>query len=257
MPRLGNELDPDIERAVYALISERIETDSPDVREIRMGLLADFKKKNKSLGYGHVTTKVVRYNTLPDFLQIAGINVAEMYKLVGVDICWGNPLAAKFCRNCSSLSQETLTKVKKLIFDISPPYWHSTDVRSMVPKDRVYLILQKRYSVAERRVVASDISPAVANFWVDRKKGTNIPYCEYPAIANKFDLSLHWLLGLDAPKFNQSSLVPLPGAKHPCTILCDTVEQETILNAFLFLSDELRESLSATLEELIEMGVKP
>lgn len=231
MGKYAERVDSDIQEALYNKLK------SQDIQALDL-----FKKKHMSRSKSaKPKTKELTYDMLPELLNIAKLSVKDMYELIGILIMWPDKDAEELCNICDSLPIEIQEKIKETAMKIAPDFWRkSPEALEAQPTKRAMMILERQYYRSNRRTLEDGkVTPELLKVWEEPKHTTTLKTIDFPAIAQNFEVPLHWLLRLD-----ENSLVL---AKSPVT--------EHIMSAYLFMSSLNKDILKYAVKGYAE-GVK-
>lgn len=198
-------VDSEIEKALYEKIDALIETEPPAKAEVRKLELEAFRKRyytamktkrRQALDEAGELRNIYKlsYQMLPELLDVAGINIRDMYGLVGIEVDWINPESKKLGEACDKLPPNELEAVKRLAFTLAPGFWRETEVLKLHPTRRAILIFDRLTSVRDSGGSSDKrVTPALKHVSYDRKYTTTLKTVDFPEIAKRFGVSLHWL----------------------------------------------------------------
>ena len=250
--RISKE-DEDI---IYQLIKNKLRVSSGDnasVKKAKEKRQADFdaflvritplnREKPRAKG-----PRRLCYEHIDDIVDITGISYLDLLKALSkdpdgkrIEPQWASEVEASMCSYCDLLSPEQQDMVLTLIRRILAPAFESEELNSMSS----ILRLAKANSI--RSYCTNEMNRQTKDLGVnDIYRRRYLPY-SYNALelnmvsymAASFDVSPHWLMGLDESK----------------TVLAQSGKTEKIMDLFCFLPEERKVSLLRAMEVAIDKG---
>ena len=187
------------------------------------------------------------YEDLPELLRISGLSYLDLLKYVSrdpdgeyVEPRWATDTEAVMCSYCDILSPDRQEKVHEMICRILAPGFQSDEFESMPPILRLTKAnyLRNNY-IGEMKKQSEDLG--VKNIYMRRLNPSSYNTVELNLIsyfAVSFDVSLHWLLGLDESQ----------------TVLAASGKTEEIMDLFCFLPEDRKKMLCQAVQTAIEKG---
>ena len=180
-------------------------------------------------------------------LEITGLSYLDLLKFVSkdpegtyVEPSWSSEVETVMCSCCDILSSPQRKAVLSLIGRILPEVFESSEFESMTP----ILRLSKANSV--RTYCAAELRRQTKELGVfDAYRRRYNPYSFnaielslIPYVSQNFDVSPHWLLGLDE--------------SH--TVLAQNGETEFVMDHFCFLPDDRKQMILQAVQTAVAKG---
>ena len=187
------------------------------------------------------------YEDIDEIVEISGISYLDLLKALSkdpdgkrIEPQWATETEASMCSYCDLLSEAQQDQVLALIRRVLAPAFESEELNSMSS----ILRLSKANSI--RSYCTNEMTRQTRDLGVnDIYRRRYLPY-SFNALelnmisymAFSFDVSPHWLMGLDDSK----------------TVLAQSGKTEKIMDLFCFLPEERKESLLRAVEVAINKG---
>lgn len=244
------------EDSIYALVLLKI-TETPNDnlatrkdKEIRRNQFAMFRKKITPIYRGTPRAKGpmrLCYEHIPELLDISGLSYLDVFNAIAKDQS-GNPIEPKWssetedqmCSYCDMLSKAQRASIKDLIRSFLPSTFEDLDKQELSA-------VQKIVNANNMRTYCSnETSRQVEELGIVKQyRRRNVPYSHnaiefnlLPYMAEQFDVSIHWLLGLDESR----------------CVFASNGDTETIMTLFCFLPDERKSVVLKAVETAIANG---
>ena len=250
-----HRLSKEDEQEIYNLIDSRLRAGSGDNaqarkdKENRRKALDEFKlnvlRMNDKPRAGGA--KRLCYEHLPELLDIAGLDYLDILKCTSkdpenhyVEPQWASEVETAMCSCCDILSHSQRMQVLALINRILADVFKSSEYKSMTPLLRLSKANSIRtYCSAEMRRQTKELG--VFDIYLRRHGQFSFNALELsmiPYMSMSFDVSPHWLLGLDESR----------------TVLARDGETETIMDLFCFLPEERKQMILQAVQTAVEKG---
>ena len=249
-----HRLSKEDEQEIYSLIDRTLQTNSGDNAQTRK----DKESRQKSMdAFKQSITPVVNdkprprgprrlcYENLPELLEITGLGYKDILISVSkdpegkhVEPAWASEVEAAMCSYCDLLPTDRQDKVLMLIRRVLAPVFDNSDFQSMTP------ILRLSKANAIRTYCTAETKRQTKELGVyDVYRRRYLPY-SYNAVelnlvaymSISFDVSPHWLLGLDE--------------SH--TVLASSGKTESIMDLFCFLPEDRKQMILQAVQTAIE-----
>ncbi len=146
------------------------------------------------------------WENLPELMEICGISYKRLFEIVmspspdePVELTWSNETLENLAHICDSLPEKSRNNLLAFMEAITPDRFKETgDNKTPLKRFCDYQqFIQRRKGDIYYRMEEKDWSKVYRgrNF---KKTGNLISHSQMPAIAKEFNLTVHWLLGLDA-----------------------------------------------------------
>jgi len=251
-----HRLSKEDEQEIYSLIEGKLKTGSGDNaqtrkdKENRKKALDEFKLRNTPMQNDKPRSgwpKRLCYEHLPELLDIAGLGYLDILKCISkdpenryVEPQWSSEVETAMCSCCEILSHSQRMQVLALINRILPEVFKSSEYESMTPLLRLTKASSVRtYCNAEMKRQTKELG--VNDIYNRRYTPFSFNAIELnmiPYMSMSFDVSPHWLLGLDESR----------------TVLAKDGETETIMDLFCFLPEERKQMVLQAVQTAVEKG---
>lgn len=228
------------EKSIYELIDQRLEISTKDTAAVRRD------KERKQNDYAQFLSEIMGvpkeklrdrklkrlcYEHLPELTKITGVTYKDIFREISrnpdgeyEEPRWASEVETNMCSYCDLLSSDNRKQVLSLIRSMLPDVFEDPELDAETPLKKI----MKANSV--RSYCSVETARQISELGVDKQyRRRNIVYSYnalelniLPYIAVNFDVSLHWLLGLD----------------ESVTVLAGNGETESIMKLFCFLPEE-------------------
>lgn len=246
-------LSKEDEALIYELVDSTLKEapgDSNQTRKDKENRRREFEAFKKQWSTDRPTEKWMKrlcYESLPELLTISGLSYLDFLKHLSkdpdgnpFDIKWSSETEAKMCSYCDLLSPDHKEKVLAMIRRILPPAFENSDFESMTPMNRLaQASFLRSYCIGETKKQSKELG--VIDIYMQRFLPYSYSLMELSLIsymAFHFDVSPHWLLGLDESQ----------------TVLAANGNTEKIMDLFCFLPDERKQMICQAVQTAIERG---
>ena len=244
------------EEIIYRLILNKLRVSSGDNSATKK------EKEKRKLNFDSFLTRITPlnrdkprkkgprrlcYEHIDEIVEITGVSYLELLKALSkdpdgkrIEPQWASETEASMCSYCDLLNSGQQDKVLELIRRVLAPAFESEELNSMSS----ILRLSKANSI--RSYCTNEMTRQTRDLGVnDIYRRRYLPY-SFNALelnmvsfmAVNFDVSPHWLLGLDESK----------------TVLAKSGKTEKIMDLFCFLPEERKASLLRAVEVAINKG---
>ena len=187
------------------------------------------------------------YEHIPDLLEISGLTYLDIFRAIAKDLDgnkikpgWATAEEEKMCVCCDMLSSEQCEKVKELVKALLPDDFEYTGMQDLSPLQKIVK------ANGMHAYCGNETARQVTELGIEKQyRRRNIPYSfnaiEFnllPFFSQSFDVSLHWLLGLN---------------EKTC-VLADNGETEIIMTLFCFLPEERKSIILKAVETAMATG---
>ncbi len=228
------------EKSIFDLIEQRLEIVPRDTAVIKK------EKEKRQRDYEEFLSEIMNipkerlrdrklkrlcYEHLPELTKITGVTYLDIFRAISrnpegefEEPRWASEVETSMCSYCDLLSSDNRKQVLKLIKSMLPDVFEDPELDAETPLKKI----MKANSV--RSYCSVETARQISELGVDKQyRRRNIVYSYnalelniLPYIAVNFDVSLHWLLGLD----------------ESVTVLAGNGETESIMKLFCFLPEE-------------------
>lgn len=248
-----HRLSKEDEALIYELVDSTLKENPKDNTQTRKGKekhrreFDAFKQKLSADRFPSRGQRRLCYENLPELLKSTGLGYLDVLKYLSkdpdgnpVDIKWASETEATMCSYCDLLSPDRQEKVLAMIRRILAPVFENSDFESMTPINRLtQASFLRSYSKVETKKQAKELG--VTDIYMKRCLPYSYNLVELNLIsymAFNFDVSPHWLLGLDE--------------SH--TVLAANGKTEKIMDLFCFLPHERKQMICQAVQIAIERG---
>lgn len=247
------------EEKLYFVVNSSLEIadgDSQDEiarKERKAAKLKAFQEKYAKITQSKTAQKEPKrltYETIPEFLKVTGLSYKDLLEITNaelgqrIQLSWPSKIERNMCSVCDSLPEHIRAKILDIVLSTLPApmhgILHSTDTTG-----------NKAFDAAEARTneydeiwskIKGDV--VLTNIYIYRTEPSRscdlLPYYKFSTVASLFDVSYHWLLGLD----DKTCIL----AKHGDT--------EMIMDAFCMLPDSWKQRIYAGVKEYADTAKK-
>lgn len=233
MSRPKETIDSYMEAALFKLISQSISKMPPEEADNAFKKLKSFDHYNR---YDATHRKRITIDALTSLLQIAGVSIVDLYAAVGISVYWPNESSKEFHSMLTKHTDSEKLKILRIIEDLSPQFWRTTTPELSTPTKRMLYVIEHKYSRSNniRAGVLDYLGSEVQQAWKDHKQFTTVSFSSLPLIAEKLQISLHWLLGLG----------------NKATVLAGDSISENCITGYLFLDNYGQATIDMLMEDL-------
>lgn len=241
-------LQPDYEEALYKYIDQLFTSTwtDPELREQKQRELDAYRQSRRAASTASGQSgKILRVTYGPEglapLLRIGDLTLSTLFDDVFADLIAQKRAAVGFpvvkasllsedereLRDiCDGMDNDLLVKVQDLAASMSPSFWQTPEAQTWSPTDRAIEISKRKLQWSDRLALTPPelATPGFINVKKDQHRYMRIPVEDFPAIANYFHVSFHWLM------MGDDTITAT--AKKPGT--------EFVLTAYMFMSPSVK-----------------
>lgn len=192
---------------------------------------------------GAVEPKRLAYETIPEFLKAAGLSYKDLLEITNgngterAQLTWPSKIEKNMCSACDALPAAIRKKVYDIVLDTLPAPMHEILFSKDTTGQKVFdaAVARKNENGEVWNKIKDDIF--LRNIYVYRDEPGRscdmLPFGKYSTMARDFDVSYHWLLGLD----------------EKACVMARNGMTELIMDAFCLLPDEWKQRIYAGVKQ--------